>query len=217
MAQRQTLYTMQPPSFVEISDPVPMTFLTSTTYPDADDPSSLMQLFNALFLPTFNTELVRGGDEPLYRPASGDCSTHRIIFARGYFSSALHEISHWCIAGYERRQLEDYGYWYIPDGRNVDQQHAFEQVEVKPQAVECLLAEACGRIFHVSVDNLEGDVEVDRKGFTHKVKTQAEQYQTHGLPPRAEVLYHAFNDFYINGLSVSDVADKQRPIITALR
>ena len=195
-------------------------FMTASAFsvrPNADDPSTLIALFNALFMPTMRTALVLGGDEPLYKPANNERSTHRIIFARGYFSSALHEISHWCIAGYERRQLEDYGYWYIPDGRDASQQHAFEQVEVKPQAVECLLAEACGRAFHVSVDNLEGDVEVDRDAFTQKVSAQAEQYRTHGLPPRAEVLFQAFNDFYINGLSVSDVAEKQLPVISALR
>ena len=185
--------------------------------PNADDPATLIALFNALFMPTMRTELVLGGDEPLYKPADSEYSTHRIIFARGYFSSALHEISHWCIAGYERRQLEDYGYWYIPDGRDAPQQHAFEQVEVKPQAVECVLAEACGRAFHVSVDNLEGDVEVDREAFTQKVRAQAEQYRTHGLPPRAEVLLNAFKEFYINGLNVDDVAKKQLPIISTLR
>lgn len=194
-----------------------MTSSIPTARPDADDPCTLMQLFNALFLPALNTELRRGGDEPLYSPADNEYDTYRIIFARGYFSSALHEISHWCIAGYERRQLEDYGYWYIPDGRNVDQQHAFEQVEVKPQAVECLLSEACGRVFHISVDNLDGDVEVDREAFTQKVKAQAEQYRIHGLPPRAQVLFNSFKDFYINGLGVDDVAKKQLPIISTLR
>ena len=194
-----------------------MSVSSLAAHPDADDPSTLITLFNALFLPTMKTELVLGGDEPLYQPADDKCDTHRIIFARGYFSSALHEISHWCIAGYERRQLEDYGYWYIPDGRNSDQQQAFEQVEVKPQAVERLLAEACGRTFHVSVDNLEGHVEVDRDAFTQKVCAQAEQYRRQGLPPRAEVLYNAFKDFYINGLSVDGVSEKQLPIIKTLR
>ena len=33
------------------------------------------------------------------------------------FNSALHEISHWTIAGKERRLLADLGYWYAPDGR----------------------------------------------------------------------------------------------------
>ena len=194
-----------------------MTASAFSVRPNTDDSASLIALFNALFMPTMRTELVLGGNEPLYKPANSECSMHRIIFARGYFSSALHEISHWCIAGYERRQLEDYGYWYIPDGRNASQQHAFEQVEAKPQAVECLLAEACGRAFHVSVDNLDGDVEVDREAFTQMVKAQAEQYRQQGLPPRAQMLFDAFKEFYINGLSVDNVVKKQLPIISTLR
>ncbi|WP_417667272.1 elongation factor P hydroxylase, partial [Pseudidiomarina sp.] len=46
-----------------------------------------------------------------------------------YVVMRLLEMSHWCIAGEKRRQLEDYGYWYLPDGRDAQQQHAFEQAE----------------------------------------------------------------------------------------
>ena len=38
-----------------------------------------------------------------------------------------------------------------------EQQQLFEQVEVKPQALEWLLTVACGRLFRVSLDNLNGD------------------------------------------------------------
>ena len=79
------------------------------------------------------------------------------------------------------------------------------------------MAEACGRAFHVSVDNLEGDVEVDREAFTQKVRAQAEQYQTYGLPPRAEVLLNAFKGFYVKGLCLDDVVGKQMPVIKTLR
>lgn len=81
----------------------------------------------------------------------------RIVFAHGYFASALHEISHWCIAGPQRRLLADLGYWYAPDGRNAEQQALFEQVEVKPQALEWLFSRACQRKFRVSLDNLNGE------------------------------------------------------------
>ena len=188
-----------------------------TSLPDADDPDTLIRLFNALFLPTMKTQLVRGCDEPLYLPADAHYPYHRIIFAHGFFSSALHEISHWCLAGYARRQREDYGYWYIPDGRDQRQQQAFERAEVKPQAIEKCLALACGRAFHVSVDNLNSDVNVDREAFSHRVNEQAAQYRQHGLPPRAEVLYHAMNDVYIGGLPLADVAEKQLPFINVLR
>lgn len=58
------------------------------------------------------------------------------------FNSALHEISHWTIAGAKRRLLPDLGYWYAPDGRTKEQQDLFEQVEIKPQAIEWLFAQS---------------------------------------------------------------------------
>ena len=90
-------------------------------------------------------------------PWSDKNALAQIISTRDYFSSILHEVSHWCIAGAERRKLVDFGYWYEPDGRNEFQQKEFEQVEVKPQALEWLFTEACGVKFRLSVDNLEQD------------------------------------------------------------
>jgi len=88
-------------------------------------------------------------------PISDKNALAQIISTRDYFSSILHEVSHWCIAGLERRQLVDFGYWYEPDGRNEIKQREFELVEVKPQALEWLFTEACGIKFRLSVDNLE--------------------------------------------------------------
>ena len=82
----------------------------------------LVDIFNQAFSDGYNTRLVKGGKEPEYLPADDDCHYHRIIFTRDYFASALHEIAHWCIAGEQRRQQHDYGYWYAPDGRNIQQQ-----------------------------------------------------------------------------------------------
>ena len=155
----------------------------------------VIALFNGLFAKTFNTRLVLGSDEPLYLPADQTCPYHRVSFARGYFASALHEISHWCIAGARRRSLEDYGYWYLPDGRNADQQVAFEAAEVAPQALEMLFSQACGRTFHVSVDNL-GDVDVDRKAFRQCVEAQAQRYEREGLPTRADAFRAALFAYY---------------------
>ncbi|MCM2970904.1 elongation factor P hydroxylase [Larsenimonas suaedae] len=160
------------------------------------DPTELMALFDGLFADTFQTRLVFGADEPLYLPANTSCTYHRIMFAHGYFSSALHEISHWCIAGAERRLKEDYGYWYIPDGRDASQQHAFEQVEVAPQALESLLCAACDHPFNVSVDNLDGDAEIDRYAFEAKVRARAERYLHEGLAPRPRALCNALTALY---------------------
>jgi elongation factor P hydroxylase len=163
------------------------------------DINDLMRLFNGLFQETENTLLVAGGDEPIYLPADDQHAQHRLIFAHGFYESALHEISHWCIAGPERRKQVDFGYWYEPDGRSAQQQRAFEQVEVKPQAVEWILSEACGRRFYVSTDNLNGDpaaVETGLARFRQAVWVQACHYLEHGLPPRAEVLKKALLDYY---------------------
>ncbi len=59
----------------------------------------LIDLFDSCFAEEFNTRLVKGDDEPIYLPADDDTPYHRIVFAHGFFASALHEISHWCVAG----------------------------------------------------------------------------------------------------------------------
>nr|WP_269816221.1 elongation factor P hydroxylase [Halomonas sp. G15] len=161
-------------------------------------------MFDGLFEETYRTRLVRGGDEPLYLPADAESPWHRVIFARGFFTSALHEISHWCIAGARRRELEDYGYWYLPDGRDADQQGDFEAVEVAPQALELLFSRACGLRFHVSVDNLDGDAEVDRDAFHAKVEARARRYLSEGLPLRAEALRTALATFYRDGAALDE-------------
>ena len=40
--------------------------------------------------------------------------------------------------------------WYAPDGRTKEQQALFEQVEIKPQAIEWMFSKAFGRRFRVS-------------------------------------------------------------------
>lgn len=159
----------------------------------------VIALFDGLFQSSYRTRLVRGGDEPLYLPADDDSPFHRVIFARGFYASALHEISHWCIAGARRRQLEDYGYWYLPDGRDTAEQRDFEAVEVAPQALELLFCRASRRRFHVSVDNLGGEAEVDREAFQARVKARAERYEREGLPRRADAFRTALAHFYGRG------------------
>lgn len=159
----------------------------------------LIELFDGLFEVSENTRLIAGDGDPEYLPSDDNMTFHRVIFAHGFYASALHEISHWCIAGSERRLLPDYGYWYEPDGRPAERQREFEQVEVKPQAVEWILSEACGRRFCISTDNLDGDpisVEAGRQRFSAAVVAQANKYIESGLPKRAEILKHALLDYY---------------------
>jgi len=120
------------------------------------DYQDLITLFDQTFASSHHTRLVKGGDEPIYLPKNHEREFNQIIFARGYFASALHEISHWLVAGNDRRLLEDFGYWYCADGRDEQTQRKFEAVEVKPQAIEWALSLACGHPFRVSTDNLSG-------------------------------------------------------------
>lgn len=121
-----------------------------------------------------NVTLIKGDFEPEYFPATSTTSA-KIQFAHGFFNSALHEISHWSIAGEKRRLLPDLGYWYAPDGRTQEQQALFEQVEVKPQAIEWLFATAFGRQFRVSLDNLTGEGG-DGSVFKDQVYAQIERF-----------------------------------------
>lgn len=167
------------------------------------NPDQLIQIFNELFINTNTTCLARcvdhDNDEPIYLPAADDFKHHRVLFAHGFFASALHELSHWCIAGEQRRLLVDYGYWYEPDGRSAEKQREFEQVEIKPQAIEWILSKACGLGFNISTDNLEGDAQAIAAGraqFAENVVKQVKIYLLNGLPERAAVLKQALLDYY---------------------
>lgn len=134
----------------------------------------LIQLFNVLFAEQ-KVVLARSAREPEYFPAR-DNQPARIEFANGFFASALHELSHWCVAGKRRRTLSDFGYWYAPDGRSAAQQLAFEHVEIKPQALECLFTLACGGYFQVSQDNLFAEFDTSGSTFANDVYLQVEAY-----------------------------------------
>lgn len=173
----------------------------------------VIALFDGLFQPSYGTRLIRGGEEPLYLPADDTTPFHRVIFAHGFYASALHEISHWCIAGARRRQWEDYGYWYLPDGRDAAEQQDFEGVEVAPQALELLFSRACGRHFNVSVDNLGGEVEVDRDAFRARVEARAARYERERLSVRAAALQRALQAFYHQGADLEHAVAAGRVLL----
>ncbi len=156
----------------------------------------LIEVFERTFYKRYQTRLVRGGDEPLYLPAQMAGQAHQVIFARGFFNSALHELAHWCVAGEQRRQLQDYGYWYQPDGRSEAQQREFEQVEVLPQAYEQCFSWACGRAFHISADNLAGNPG-DTSAFEAQVHQKTLDLLFSGqLRGRAKELFNALCDHW---------------------
>ena len=168
----------------------------------------LITIFNACFATQYNTRLVKGGDEPLYLPADEHSPYHTLFFANGYFSSALHECSHWLIAGEERRRQVDFGYWYAPDGRSAAQQKLFQSVEVKPQAIEWVLSVAAGHSFQVSIDNLNGE-ECETQVFKQAVYQQVKNYCEQGLSARAMLFRAALCQFYGTCLNLN-IGDFER-------
>lgn len=156
-------------------------------------PERLEHVFAQCFLASCHTRLIGGAAEPLYQPAAVPGDIHRLWYREDFFSSALHESAHWCIAGRARRELTDFGYWYAPDGRTPEQQQAFESAESGPQALEWLFSQACGIKFHLSVDNLDGlDGDLpDNSSFRQQVLERALLWQKHGLPERAARFYDA--------------------------
>lgn len=159
------------------------------------DYQDLINIFNSCFFERYNTRLVKGDDEPIYLPADENRPHNELYFAHGFFASALHESSHWLIAGAGRRKLIDFGYWYAPDGRSPAQQSLFQSVEVKPQAMEWILSQAANFRFRVSVDNLNGE-ESDTSAFKQAVYNQVKTYCEQGLPARGHAFRLALSTFY---------------------
>jgi elongation factor P hydroxylase len=157
--------------------------------------TELESVFNTTFAP-WNTQLLGNAPEPVYLPADQDSASHRLFYREDYSASALHEIAHWCIAGDKRREQVDFGYWYRPEGRTLAQQRTFEQVEVKPQALEWIFATACGLKFTISADNLSADEPEARRpsaAFAMAVAAQARSYCSNGLPERAVLFVAALS------------------------
>ena len=153
--------------------------------------SKFENIFHDLFLKTENTILVNGlangYSEPIYLPAHNG-SPAQIVYANGFVTSALHEVAHWCHAGFERRQQVDYGYWYAGDERTQLEQAKFEQVELVPQAYEYLLSQAVGLNFSPSLDNFNVEITLDRELFFEKIKYTAKAKYITGLSPRLNLL-----------------------------
>ena len=145
-------------------------------------------IFQQCFASDFRTRLVGGAVEPLYLPET-EASFAEIHYRHDYQRSALHEVAHWCLAGPQRRQLDDYGYWYLPV-RNAAQQAAFEAVEARPQALEALFAEAAGVDFRVSSDDVAS---LPSSAFKARVAAERRLIQQR-LPVRAKRFLAALND-----------------------
>lgn len=160
----------------------------------------LKSTFESLFSESENTVLQFGAVEPFYQAAKSQ--NKAVIYSReDFFSSALHEIAHWCVAGAERRKIDDFGYWYRPEGRTLDEQIEFERVEIKPQAIEWALSLATEQTFYFSADNLNQGIDAS-ESFKHNVTQQLKQYLTEGLPERAQKLFDALNLAFRNNREI---------------
>ena len=173
--------------------------------------AALVDLFDRCFFEsgqTFeNTCVVTGASEPFFVPANQEtefssgvaisAAPYARIFSRlDYPASVLHEVAHWCVAGPARRNLLDYGYWYEPDGRTPEKQALFESVEVKPQALERIMANAAGMLFRLSTDNAIDHLCKPSEGFKNAVHSQTLEYLNQGLPARAEVFIRALEAYF---------------------
>ena len=165
-------------------------------------PQEVINLFDRLFFARYATRLCFGPSDPEYLPRTHHGGSHQIFFAHGFFASALHEVAHWCVAGPERRQQVDYGYWYRPNGRSEAEQREFSAVEVKPQALEWIFSVAAGITFHFSADNLGTGgsvVSADWYLFQDAVLAQVHTYLNRGLPARATAFAAGLSELYATG------------------
>lgn len=133
--------------------------------------------------------MVRGGDEPVYRPATRWRPWAEIVYARDLAPSCLHEAAHWLRAGHARRHLADFGYWYLPDGRDDAAQARFEILEAEIQAIEWILATCAGVTFRISADNLRSPE--PSPAFRVAIATAVERRCRAGLDGRLRTLAEA--------------------------
>ena len=164
--------------------------------------TSWLEPLNEKVLLAYNTRLVGGFPEPFYKAAMHD-SPAEVQFTRDFERSALHELAHWCIAGDKRRLVDDYGYWYEPDGRSDEQQEIFFQVEVKPQAIEKYFCSTLEIPFQVSLDNLGNTPSEGVDSFIANVELQYQAYFRSGFPGRAREIYDFFRQWHISAMAAS--------------
>lgn len=164
---------------------------------EAERLNEVIRVFEALFADSHRVRVQGGCSEPFYRAPTPD-REGEIQYRGDYLSSCLHEIAHWLVAGEVRREKDDFGYWYVPDGRNALEQLAFFASEIKPQAMESALAEACGATFRLSVDNLADGAEKteELQQFGLAVARQRESWERGGFPQRAQRLLAALRETF---------------------
>ncbi|CAM3733149.1 elongation factor P hydroxylase [Halomonas casei] len=127
-------------------------------------------------------KITGGAEEPFY--VAPKKKTDAIIYFRSnYPRSLLHEISHYCLAGDRRRNIDDFGFWYSPCGRTVENQSRFEIAEARPQGLEKVMCEIVGLKFSPSLDDFSGHP--PSEGFLKNLDVAYREMMT-SPPPTAE-------------------------------
>lgn len=148
--------------------------------------------FNARFGRPAGVLLIGGAAEPLYRPPR-EGRPARIHYAHDHARSVLHEIAHWCLADAGARRREDYGLIYEPPPRCPRAQARFYAAEAPVQALELLLARACGVDFRFSADNPGADDGPARQAFEQQVLARSQVLLETGPGPCATAVLNALN------------------------
>ena len=112
-------------------------------------------LINA-FARIFPNLIIKGGAEEPFYTAQRENNIATIHFRSNYPRSLLHEVSHYRLAGDQRRKVDDFGYWYSPCGRSLEEQRNFELVEARPQGLEKVMCEIVEVEFSPSLDDFSG-------------------------------------------------------------
>lgn len=159
----------------------------STAQPHTD--VTIADLFNGLFGPAPDgaepgVHCLGGAAEPLYLPAAAGVPA-QLHYSHDHAASALHEISHWCIASPARRALPDFGYRYLPAPRTRAQQSEFLRLEVGAQALERCFAELAGVHFNLSFDDLNDEHRDLRGAFSQAVEQRYQNLHAGGMSARA--------------------------------
>jgi elongation factor P hydroxylase len=154
-----------------------------------------IELFNAEFKDSENTSIAESPDEPIYLPANETESLNQILYTAGSYTSVLHEISHWCIAGEGRRKQVDYGYWYKPDFQTPKESELYTQFEAKTHGIEWIFSLAAGVPFYIIPNNLSAGFEVSQD-LKEAVYRATLNYLNKGLPISAERFKHALLKYY---------------------
>lgn len=139
--------------------------------------------------------VIQGGAEEPFYEAAKDGKKAILYFRDNYPRSLLHELSHFCLSGDRRRQLDDFGYWYFPCGRTTEEQILFEKVEARPQGLEKAMCEVLGIKFSPSLDDFSGKPASEK--FLQQLD-KAYQEMLVSAPPTAKKVLEALSKLMID-------------------